>query len=60
MAEFLHFVFFTAEGIFVSCTAFRAEEHEVVNRKILFVEHAEKLLAHGAAGANNSYVHRFL
>ena len=57
MSKLLDDIFFTFEVICASGTAFRSEKGQPVDRKVCLVEHAEKFLAYGAAGAYDCYVH---
>ena len=46
-----------AEGISASGAAFAAKQYEFVNREIALIEHTQKFLTYGAAGAHDSYFH---
>ena len=53
----LHLQFLATEGVCSAGTALRAEQHQFIHREISLVEQAQKLLAHGARSAHNSYFH---
>ena len=52
-----YFVILSAESVFTACTALAAKEHELVDGEVTLVEHFEKFLTYGAAGAHDSYFH---
>ena len=51
----LHHMVFATEREDASGTACRTKQYQLVNRKILLVEHSHKLLSHSATCAHNSY-----
>ena len=58
VAQFANCYVAIAETIDFAGTTFRTEESKFVDGKLAFGQYAEKLLAHGTAGAYNGYVHR--
>ena len=52
-----YFDFLATERVFGPGTAFGTEQHQFVQRKIPFIEHAQELLSHGSACSHNRYFH---
>ena len=48
MLEQLHRQLFAAEGVFRTCRALRAKQHQFVHREISLIKQAQEFLAHGA------------
>ena len=55
--EQLNGVFLALEHVLLARTTGRTEQEEVIDREVALGQHAKELLAYGAAGADDCYVH---
>ena len=56
-AEFLDDILFSFKSVTAACRTGRAKQYQIVDGKILFIEHTEKFLTDGAACAYYCYIH---